>query len=157
MNRRTLALPKTIAVILLLPLLFGCGKPDESKNETDQGQRGLQTQKGPYGGKLFELADDHSLHAELVKDYQADRVIVYILNASFVPQPNAAPDVTLVITGPFAGSSAFLLRPPNRSNGKSAQFELIDEQLEPQLESEGVEVELHITINDKKVCWGPSI
>ncbi len=63
MNRRTLALPKTIAVILLLPLLFGCGKPDESKNETDQGQRGLQTQKGPYGGKLFELADDHSLHA----------------------------------------------------------------------------------------------
>ena len=152
MNRRELALLTTIVVVVVLPLLIGCEIPDDSKNEAGQGQPKLQTKRGPQGGKWFKLTGDHRLYAELVKDYPADRVIVYILNASLTPQPNEAPNVTLVITGPFAGSSAFLLRRPN--GAKSARFELVDAKMEPQLESKDVEIELHITIDGKKYVGG---
>lgn len=135
-----------LVAVLMLPLLFGCGGSDESKKDKDHEEPGHHAEKGTHGGHLIELGRDHKYHAELVEDHEADRVSVYILDGNMKEYPIAEPEVTLAISV-GAGLQAFVLKAVAPKDGKTARFDLADENLHKQMEHEGAEIKLRVTID----------
>ena len=133
-----------LVTVLMFPLLFGCGGSDDSKKDKDHDESGHHAEKGPHGGHLLELGHDHKFHAELVEDHEADRVTVYILDGNMKEYPIAEPDVTLAIS---VGSGAYVLPAVEPKDGKAARFDVTDEDLHKQLEHEGAEIKLRVTID----------
>ncbi len=135
-----------LVAVLMLPLLFGCGSSEDSKKTNAQGQQEGHAEEGPHGGHLIELGRDHKFHAELVEDHETDSISVYILDGNMKEYPIAEPDVTLAVSV-GVGSGAYVLPAVEPKDGKTARFDVTDEKLHKQMESEGAEIKLRVTID----------
>lgn len=152
----------TLSFCAVLALNFaGCGK--SSDQATSSG--GTETSappatveaghahpsEGPHGGSLIELGNEE-YHAELVHDEQAGTVTIYILDsAAKASVPIEAADVSINLKHEGRGEQFKLAASAdqNDAQGKSSRFVSTEAELAEDLDREGAEAELVVTINGK--------
>ncbi len=107
--------------------------------------------EGPHGGSLIELGNEE-YHAELVHDEQAKTVTIYILDsAAKMSVPIDATDVAINLKHEGRGEQFKLAASAdqNDAQGKSSRFLSSEAELAEDLDREGAEAELVVTINGK--------
>jgi hypothetical protein len=152
----------TLSFCALLTLSFaGCGK--SSNQATSSG--GAETSappatveaghdhpsEGPHGGSLIELGNEE-YHAEMVHDDQAKTVTIYILDsAAKASVPIEAADVTINLKHEGRGEQFKLMASADQNDGqgKASRFVSSDAELAEDLDREGADAELVVTINGK--------
>lgn len=107
--------------------------------------------EGPHHGSLIELGNEE-YHAELVHGDDGT-VTIYILDGSAkTAVPIEAEDVTVNLTHDGAAEQFKLAAKPDTSDppGKSSRFESRDEELASDLDAEGSNARLVVTIDGKQ-------
>lgn len=107
--------------------------------------------EGPHGGSLIELGNEE-YHAELVHDEQAKTVTIYILDsAAKMSVPIDATDVAINLKHEGRGEQFKLAASAdqNDTQGKSSRFLSSEVELAEDLDREGAEAELVVTIDGK--------
>jgi len=107
--------------------------------------------EGPHHGSLIELGNEE-YHAELVHDEQAGTVTIYILDsAAKTSVPIEAADVSINLKHEGRGEQFKLAASadPSDGTGKSSRFVSSEAELAEDLDREGAEAELVVTINGK--------
>lgn len=108
--------------------------------------------EGPHGGDLIELGNEE-YHAELVHDEQGGTVTIYILDAEAkAVVPIEATELTINLKHEGQAEQFKLAASPDTSDpqGKSSRYVSNDAELGEDLEHEGAEPQLVVTINDKQ-------
>lgn len=148
-------LPMTTVVTALLILnVSGCESkapkasgPASSAKADNHGH----VSKGPHGGDLIELGNEE-YHAELVHDEKAGSVTVYILDsAAKTSVPIDATEVMINLKHEGRGEQFKLAASANPGDapGKSSRFASTEAELVKDLDREGAEAQLALTINGK--------
>lgn len=125
-------------------------KPSASAEAHDDHDHG-HASEGPHHGSLIELGNEE-YHAELVHSDDGT-VTIYILDGSARNAvPIEAEDVTINLTHDQAAEQFKLTAKPDTSDppGKSSRFELRDEHLASDLDAEGINARLVVTIDGKQ-------
>jgi len=106
---------------------------------------------GPHGGSLIELGEEE-YHAELVHDEAAGTVTVYLLDsAAKAAVPIDATEVVINLKHEGRGEQFKLAASANPGDlpGKSSRFVSQDAELAADLDREGAEAQIAVTINGK--------
>ena len=146
-------LPLTLCALLALGLT-GCGGPSTDKAASTRAPEAGHDEhatEGPHGGSLIELGNEE-YHAEVVHDEQAKTVTVYILDsAAKASVPIEATEVTINLKHEGRGEQFKLAASADQGDGqgKSSRFISSDAELVGDLDREGAEAELALTINGK--------
>lgn len=152
----------TTAGGLLLAVAFaaGCNQnasgpavppADSGEGHADHAEHAHPT-KGPRGGDLIELGNE-TYHAELVHDEKAGTVTIHILDANAVAaMPIGATELTINLKHQGQAEQHKLAASPDANDppGKSSRFVSTDPELGNDLEHEGAEPQLVVTINGKQ-------
>jgi hypothetical protein len=107
--------------------------------------------EGPHGGSLIELGNEE-YHAELVHDDAAGAVTIYVLDSSAKASvPIDAADVTINLKHEGRGEQFKLAASPDPSDpaGKASRFVSTEAELAADLDHEGAEPQLVMTVNGK--------
>lgn len=161
-----LARPQTIVVFALLTLgLAGCGdKPSggpalSGATETaappatvESNHEHAHASEGPHGGGLIELGNEE-YHAELVHDDAAGTVTVYILDsAAKSAVPIDAAEITINLKHDGRGEQFKVASSADQGDpaGKSSRFVSSEAELAEDLDHEGAEPQLVVTIAGKQ-------
>ncbi|MEX0642453.1 MAG: hypothetical protein WD468_07120 [Pirellulales bacterium] len=151
MDRQVL-LATTFVPALLILSMSGCGsKASKPSTPTAGAATEDHATKGPHGGSLIELGNEE-YHAELVHDEQAKTVTVYILDsAAKTSVPIDAVDVTINLKHEGRGEQFKLAAAADQNDGqgKSSRFASSEAELAEDLDGEGAEAQLVVTINGK--------
>jgi hypothetical protein len=144
---------------LLLAITFaaGCsqyasGPATPPANTGDEHADHAHPTKGPHGADLIELGNE-AYHAELVHDDADGNVTIYILDAhAETAVPIDATELTINLKHDGQAEQFKLAASPDASDppGKSSRFTSSDAELGEDLEHEGVEPQLVVTINGKQ-------
>lgn len=152
---RQVFLATTFVPALLVLSMSGCGSK-ASKTSTPAAGAAAEdhghASQGPHGGSLIELGNEE-YHAELVHDDKAGSVTVYILDsAAKASVPIEAADVTINLKHEGRGEQFKLAASANPGDaaGKSSRFASTEAELVEDLDREGAEAELVVTINGKQ-------
>ena len=151
-------LAKTIlclALICSLPVLSGCGKTktgdDKTKSKTGEG--GGHASKGPNGGMIVEVGNDHKFHAEISYDRKKKTVTVHILDESAKnDKAIKATEVTISFTHGGEEEKKTLAAKPKegQTDGMSSRFEIVDEHIVHELvDHDDANAKLLFTIDGK--------
>jgi hypothetical protein len=108
--------------------------------------------EGPHKGELIELGNEE-YHAELVHDEQKGTVTIYILDAhAEVAVPIDASELTINLKHDGQAEQFKLTASPDAGDpqGKSSRFTSNDAELGEDLEHEGADPQLVVTINGKQ-------
>jgi hypothetical protein len=146
----------------VLALSFaGCGKSSDQATSSGGAETSAppatveaghdHPSEGPHGGSLIELGNEE-YHAELVHDEQAKTVTIYILDsAAKMSVPIDATDVAINLKHEGRGEQFKLAASAdqNDAQGKSSRFLSSEAELAEDLDREGAEAELVVTINGK--------
>ena len=141
----------------------GCGKSSEkgassggagtsARPSAEKAGHDEHATKGPHGGSLIELGEEE-YHAELVHNEQAKTVTVYILDsAAKASVPIDAADVTINLKHEGRGEQFKLAASADQNDGqgKSSRFVSTQAELAEDLDREGAEAQLVLTINGKQ-------
>lgn len=160
-------LPRThplIVCALFILSVGGCGNPgggqaSSGTTETAAPPATVETSHehahasaGPHGGGLVELGNEE-YHAELVHDDKAGTVTIYILDsAAKSAVPIDATEVIINLKHDGRGEQFKLASSADRADpaGKSSRFVSSDAELAEDLDHEGAEPQLVVTINGKQ-------
>lgn len=152
MHRHTF-LATTFVPILLLAMP-GCSgsasKPSAPAAGAAAEEHGHAT-KGPHGGDLIELGNEE-YHAEMVHDEQAKTVTVYILDsAAKASVAIEAVDISINLKHEGRAEQFKLAAAADQGDaqGKSSRFVSSDAELVGDLDREGAEAQIAMTINGK--------
>ncbi|MCO6435964.1 MAG: hypothetical protein J5J06_02625 [Phycisphaerae bacterium] len=107
---------------------------------------------GPHGGDLIELGNEE-YHAELLHDERAGTVTIYILDAhAKAAVPIDATELTINLKHDGQAEQFKLAASPDAGDppGESSRFTSSDAELGEDLEHEGAEPQLVVTINGKQ-------
>lgn len=156
---------KIVALALLTLGLAGCGeKPSDRQAlsgtaETaappatiESGHEHAHASEGPHGGGLIELGNEE-YHAELVHDDAAGTVTVYILDsAAKSAVPIDATEVTINLKHDGRGEQFKIASRAERGDpaGMSSRFVSSEAELAEDLDHEGAEPQLVVTIGGKQ-------
>ncbi|TWT34853.1 hypothetical protein [Blastopirellula retiformator] len=108
--------------------------------------------EGPHGGSLIELGNEEC-HAELVHDEKAKSVTIYILDsAAKAATPIETPELTINLKHDGMGEQFKLAAAPESSDpeGKSSRFVSTEAELAEDLDHEGADAQLVVTIAGKQ-------
>lgn len=157
---RRLQAATPVATLFATMLFVGCTdqpgaenaspKPTTSAEAHDDHDHG-HASEGPHHGSLIELGNE-AYHAELVHSDDG-AVTIYILDGSAkTAVPIEAEDVTVNLTHGETAEQFKLPAKPDTSDpsGKSSRFELRDEELASDLDAEGANARLVVTIDGKQ-------
>jgi hypothetical protein len=107
--------------------------------------------EGPHGGQLVELGNEQ-YHAEIVHDHSAGTVTVYLLDAAAEkPVPIDARELTINLKHGGRPEQFKLTASPDADDrpGRSSRFVSEDRELGEDLDSEGADPRLAVTIEGK--------
>ena len=148
----------TVAGGLLVALIIaaGCGQnsggPVKSgEGHADHGKQAHPT-KGPHGGDLIELGNEE-YHAELVHDEKAATVTIYILDShAKAAVPIDVTELTINMKHDGQAEQFKLAASPDATDppGKSSRFVSNDAELGEDMEHEGADPQLVVTVNGKQ-------
>jgi hypothetical protein len=141
---------------ILVPTVFllgiaGCGGGSTEPAATETGHDHAHGIAGPHGGSLIELGNEE-YHAELVHDDAAGTITVYVLDsAAKASVPIEVTDVTINLKHEGQGEQFTLAAAPEPGDpeGRSSKFVSSDSELAEDLDREGSEPQLAITINGR--------
>lgn len=139
---------------LLLFGVAGCGNSTKPTSTADShaSEAGHEhPSKGPHGGDLIELGNEE-YHAEVVHDEQAKTVTVYILDSSAkISVPIDSAEVTINLKHEGRGEQFKLTASADQGDaqGKSSRFVSSDAELVADLDRDGAEAQLALTVNGK--------
>ena len=122
---------------------------DGDKHEHSGGEHGT---KGPHQGDLIELGDEE-YHAELVHDESSGSVTIYILDkAAKAAVPIDATEITINLKHDGKGEQFKLAASPQTEDGtgKCSRFVTQEKELGEDLEAEGAEARLALSIAGKE-------
>lgn len=144
-------------LLMALTVAVGCnqnasGPAAPPANGGDDHAEHAHPTEGPHGGDLIELGNEE-LHAELVYDEQGGTVTIYILDAEAkAAVPIDATELTINLKHDGQAEQFKLAASPDTSDaqGKSSRFASNDAELGEDLEHEGAEPQLVVTINGKQ-------
>lgn len=151
---RLLAIPTASLSVLLLTVI-GCGQSQDGTVGTAPPatvDAHDHPSEGPHHGGLIELGNEE-YHAELVHDDAAGTVTIYLLDSS---AKNAVPidEADLLINLSHDGNAEQfkLAAAPDVSDppGLSSRFTSTDAELAEDLDHEGAEAQLVVTISGKQ-------
>ncbi|MBA4016285.1 MAG: hypothetical protein C0483_03770 [Pirellula sp.] len=148
---RFLALASLTGVLMVV----GCGPASPPKGHS--GSSSAQAEhahpsEGPHGGHLIELGDEQ-YHVELIHDDKAGEVTFYILDSS---AKKAVPidAVELVVNLKHGGKAEqfkIAAKPESgETAGTSSRFFSADKELAGDLDAEGADAQLVVTISGKQ-------
>lgn len=143
-----------IVPALLILGVSGCGSKASKPSVPAAGAAAEEhghASKGPHGGDLIELGNEE-YHAELVHDEKAGSVTVYILDSGAKTSvPIEAPEVMINLKHDGRGEQFKLAASANPGDapGKSSRFASTEAELVKDLDHEGAEAQLVLTINGK--------
>ncbi len=147
------------AVMLLesvvLIAICGCGSPEPPPTKATphaDHDAHAHPSEGPHGGALIELGDD-AYHAELVLDDDAKTVTIYVLDsAAKISVPIDAAELTINLKHEGRGEQYKVAASADAIDtaGKSSRFVSSDAELAEDLDHEGAEPQLAVTINGKQ-------
>ncbi len=146
-----------IAMSLSLILFSGCGegdKPAASVKKDDHKEHAGHDHpsEGPHHGSLIELGNEE-YHAELVHDEKAGSVTIYVLDSSAKKMvPIAATELRINLSHDGESEQFKLTASPDTDDpsGKSSRFVSTDEELAEDLDREGADARLALTIDGKQ-------
>lgn len=144
-------------LLLAVAMASGCtqnvsGPATPPANNGDEHAEHAHPTKGPHGADLIELGNEE-YHAELVHDDAAGTVTIYILDAhAETAVPIDAAELTINLKHEGQVEQFKLAASPEATDpqGKSSRFTSSDAELGEDLEHEGAEPRLVVTINDKQ-------
>ena len=108
--------------------------------------------EGPHHGGLIELGNEE-YHAELVHDEAAETITIYVLDSaakSAVPIEATSLLVNLSHDGQAEQFSLSASPQPNDPTGKSSRFTSTDAELAEEIDHEGVQAQLVVSISGKQ-------
>ena len=135
--------------------IAGCGgnsSPPAATVETGHDHDHAHASEGPHGGSLLELGNEE-YHAELVHDEAAGAVTIFVLDsAAKATAPIDAAEVTINLKHGDRGEQFKLAASPDQTDppGKSSRYISTDAELAEDLDHEGAEPQLVITIGGKQ-------
>jgi hypothetical protein len=144
-------------LLLAATLAVGCnqnasGPAAPPANGGDDHADHARPTEGPHGGGLIELGNEE-YHAELVHDEQGGTVTIYILDAETkTAVPIDATELTINLKHDGQAEQFKLAASPDASDpqGKSSRFVSNVAELGEDLQHEGAEPQLVVTINGKQ-------
>lgn len=135
---------------------FGCngGAADGSGDGHDDHDHSAHAHptEGTHGGPLIELGNEE-YHAELIHDEKAGSVTIYILDAHAEKAvPIDATEVTINLKHDGMGEQFKLAASPDSGDpeGKSSKFVSTEAELSEDLDHEGADAQLVVTIDGKQ-------
>jgi len=147
--------------LLALVLGAGCGEspkasstaakaPAKKSAEKHDEHGHAHPSKGPHGGPLIELGKEE-YHAELVHDEKAGSVTIYVLDhEGKKPVAIDAKEVRINLKHDGKGEQFELTAEPQKGeDGKSSRFVSTDKELSEDLDHEGAEARLVLSIDGK--------
>lgn len=158
-----IAAATTATALTIAMLLSGCGDssnssgtasspPPDAASKKDHDHEHAHPTEGPHHGDLVELGNEE-YHAELVHDEKAGTVTIYILDAhAETAVPIDAMELTINLKHDGKAEQFKLAASPDASDpqGKSSRFTSSDAELGEDLEHEGAEPQLVVTISGKQ-------
>jgi hypothetical protein len=142
-----------LVVALALPGVVGCGGVEKKPDGTTAGKTDGHDHptKGPHGGGLIELGNEE-YHVEMIHDDAAGTVTFYVLDGSAKKAvPIAATEVTVNLKhdGKPEQFKVPAAADTGDPTGKSSRFTSNDKELAEDLDKEGADAELVLTIDGK--------
>lgn len=141
--------------ILLMLFAVGCDPKKKSNGDGDGHDHGHSHAKTPHGGHLIELINKETggkeeFHAEWKHDDDSGKVTIYILDATATEDyAIAADEISIEVTFKGKKPSSYYLAAVNRNQDdppKTAQFELVDQELRTSLNIVGKEVKATLAV-----------
>jgi len=155
---------RTLSLVALISFL-GCGSSpeapsasphadhDEEAHDDEHGHaEGGHPEEGPHHGSLIELGNEE-YHAELVHDDASGTVTIYLLDsAAKVAIPISATSLVVNLSHDGSAEQFELAASPQTTDpeGKSSRFVSTDAELAEDLDHEGAEAKLVVTIGGKQ-------
>jgi len=146
----------------LVPVLFavsialtGCGSQTEAPSDSHEGHDDhahAHPSEGPHHGSLIELGNEE-YHAELVHDEATNSVTIYVLDSSAKKSvPIDATELLVNLSHDGEAEQFSLSADPDEGDpaGKSSRFVSTDTELAEDLDHEGAEAVLVLTIEGKQ-------
>lgn len=144
-----------LATLTGVLMVAGCGPaspPKAGPGGTASKVEHDHSSEGPHGGHLIELGDEQ-YHVELVLDDKAGEVTFYVLDGTAkkaVPIDAAEVVVNLKHDGKAEQFKIAAKPDAGESTGKSSRFFSADKELAGDLDAEGADAELVLTIGGKQ-------
>jgi len=137
---------------IAVPCYVGCSsKPAAPPAQTATEHEPAHVSAGPHGGSLIELGEEE-YHAELIHDDAAKTVTVYLLDGKATAGvPIEAAEIVINLKHEGRGEQFKLAASPDAGDppGKSSRFSSNEAELAEDLDREGAEARLAISINGK--------
>jgi hypothetical protein len=141
----------TLAALLSMGIVVGCGKPAEKKPTPEKEHVHDHPSEGPHGGHLIELGAEE-YHAELVHDDATKTVTVYLLDSKAAqPVGIAETELTLnlVVDGKPQQAKLAAAPQPGDTEGHASRFSVVDEKVLEALDAPKTTGRLNVTISGK--------
>ena len=147
--------------VILTLIVVGCGKSSQKPGSSGTTETAgppatveahAHPSEGPHGGSLIELGNEE-YHAELVHDDAAKTVTIYVLDsAGKASVPIDATELIINLKHEGKGEQFKLAASADKSDppGKSSRFVSSDAELAEDLDREGAEPQLVVTISGKQ-------
>jgi len=154
----------TLSVVVSIALV-GCGSSTEAPpkasshadhdehDDHEDGDEHGHPSEGPHHGSLIELGNNEKYHAELVHDETSGSVTIYVLDsAAKNAVPIEATEVRVNLSHDGEAEQFTLAASPDAGDpsGKSSRFVSTEEELAEDLDHDGTEAKLVITIGGKQ-------
>ncbi len=152
----------TLSVVASI-VLVGCGSSTEAPKTSAQadhhdehshahGDEHGHAEEGPHHGSLIELGNEE-YHAELVHDDASGTVTIYLLDSSAkAAVPIDATEIRVNLSHDGEAEQFTLAASPQSSDpsGKASRFVSTESELAEDLDHEGVEAKLVVTVGKKQ-------
>jgi len=160
MRKTNFVVPAIAVMALGLMIFAGCGGGDPSDTSSTAGSHDDHDDhgdhdhpsEGPHHGGLIELGNEE-YHAELVHDDDAGTVTIYLLGSSAKSAvPIEATELLINLSHDGEAEQFTLAASPDAGDpaGKSSRFVSTDEELAEDLDHEGADAQLVVTIGGKQ-------
>lgn len=142
-------------IIAAAVTLSGCGKGHSGGQPSQSAATGESHEhptEGPHHGSLIELGNEE-YHAELLHDEQAGTITVYILDsAGKQAVPVDAKELTINLSHDGQAEQFSLAASPETGDppGQSSRFVSSDAELAEELDHEGVQAQLVVSVSGKQ-------
>ncbi|NOY28695.1 MAG: hypothetical protein GXP28_00540 [Planctomycetes bacterium] len=157
MRKTNFVVPAIAVMALGLMIFSGCGGGDSAGTSSTAGSHDDHDDhdhpsEGPHHGGLVELGNEE-YHAELVHDDDAGTVTIYLLDSSAKSAvPIEATELLINLSHDGEAEQFTLASSPDAGDpaGKSSRFVSDDEELVEDLDHEGADAQLVVTIAGKQ-------
>jgi hypothetical protein len=114
-------------------------KPPAKKTEGDHDHDHAHEHKGPHGGKMAVVGDE-KYHVEWTHDDESGKVALFILDKEGKKEVPIAAEKLVVVTKQADKEDTFELEAMNRTDNKTAKFEVVNKDLLGTLEQLGEKI-----------------